>query len=193
MLQPDLFGSPHGHDLGGQLRLAVPASIRSRAVYGGERDCCRYILERRWRGEFGDPGYDLCLLMNPSTATEHADDPTVAGCIERSVQAGFGALIVLNAFAYRSTDKQGLLRVADPVGPDNDAWIGEIARHAGRVIVGWGQPPKPLRGRGAEVARILAEAGASPVCLGVNADGSPRHPLYISRSAKPVPWLPRAA
>lgn len=111
MLQLDLFGPSTRHDPGGRVRLVVPPSIQSRAIYGGEGGCFRYVLERRWRGEMGEPGYDLCILLNPSTATEYADDPTVSGCVERAVLAGFGALVVANAFAYRSTDKQGLLRV----------------------------------------------------------------------------------
>jgi hypothetical protein len=130
----------------------------------------------------------LQIGMNPSTADIHCDDPTVAGCCERARLWGYGGLVMLNAFAYRATAKAGLLTVADPVGPLNDATIEEFAPRAGIVVVGWGQPPKPLRGRGADVARILAAVGVQPMCFAVNADGSPKHPLYVRRDAALVPW-----
>ena len=51
--------------------------------------------------------------MNPSTADENADDPTVQGCMARARAWGFGAAVMLNAFAYRATDKTRLLEIAE--------------------------------------------------------------------------------
>ena len=126
----------------------------------------------------------MVIGMNPSTADLTADDPTVAGCVLRARHRwGLPALVMLNVFAYRATDKRRLLEVEDPVGAENDAAILHYARHAALVVVAWGQPPKALRGRGARVAGMLRGAGLAPLCFGVNGDGSPRHPLYQRHDA----------
>lgn len=176
------------HDPGGKVRLKLAADVRSEA---GFSPCgqWRTWLERRWDGAAIDEGNHAAFIgMNPSTADETADDPTVAGCMARARAWGFGAAVMLNIFAYRATDKQRLLETADPIGPGNDAAILEHARRAGVVVAAWGQPPRELRGRGAQVARMLAEAGIALRCFAVNADGSPRHPLYVRRDAVLLPY-----
>jgi hypothetical protein len=45
-----------------------------------------------------------------------------------------------------------------------------------------------LRGRGAQVARLLAAAGIGLRCFAINADGSPKHPLYVRRDAVLRPY-----
>jgi hypothetical protein len=90
---------------------------------------------------------------------------------------------MLNAFAYRATDKTRLLEIADPIGAQNDADLLRFCAAAGVVVAAWGQPPKPLRGRGAAIAAMLRGAGIGLKCFAVNADGSPKHPLYVRRDA----------
>jgi hypothetical protein len=122
--------------------------------------------------------------MNPSTADETADDPTVAGVMWRARHVWeLPGLTMLNVFAYRATDKARLLEVEDPVGAENDAAILRFARAAPLVVAAWGQPPKPLAGRGPAVAAMLAEAGVALRCFGRNGDGSPKHPLYQRKDA----------
>ncbi|MDW8313769.1 MAG: DUF1643 domain-containing protein [Rhodovarius sp.] len=176
------------HDPGGRVRLRLPPDTRSAA---GFSPCGRYRtwLERRWDGAaFGSGGHVAFIGMNPSTADEEADDPTVAGCMARARAWGFGAAVMLNAFAYRATDKRRLLEVADPIGPGNDEAILYYSARAALVIAAWGRPPAPLAGRGAELAEALRRAGIALMCLATNADGSPRHPLYVRRDAIPRPW-----
>ena len=85
----------------------------------------RYALWRVW-----DHGRGICnfLLLNPSIADEATNDPTSERCERRARRWGFGGLIVTNLFALCATDPAGLRRVADPIGPENDAAILETAR-----------------------------------------------------------------
>lgn len=177
------------HDPGGKLRLKLASDIVSAAAFSQCRRW-RWWLERRWDGQpMGTPGFGVVIGMNPSTADLTVDDPTVAGCVFRARHRwGLPGLVMLNAFAYRATDKRRLLDVDDPVGPENDAMILHYARHAAQVVVAWGQPPKPLMGRGAAVAELLRGAGITALCFGLNGDGSPKHPLYQKRDAVLVPW-----
>jgi len=180
---------PAEHSAGGKVRLKVAAHIVSTAGFDGPGNCYRYWLERRWDGKpFGSPGYAVQIGMNPSVADLDFDDPTVARCVERARRWGHGALVMLNAFGYRCTDKQRLLEVADPVGAGNDAAILHYATGASVVVVGWGKPPEPLKARGAALAARLRAAGVEPLCFKVNADGSPKHPLYVALDAPLVPY-----
>ena len=147
------------HDPGGRIRLKLAGDIRSAAGFSADRRH-RTWLERRWDGAAMGAGNHAAFIgMNPSTAVENADDPTVQGCMARARAWGFGAAVMLNAFAYRATDKTRLLEIADPIGAQNDADILRFCAAAGVVVAAWGQPPKPLRGRGAAIAAMLRGAG----------------------------------
>jgi hypothetical protein len=124
-------------------------------------------------------------MLNPSTADEEANDPTVERCERRARKAGYGALIVTNAYALRSTKPLGLWQVEDPVGPDNDAAIAAAARDASEVICGWGK--HCTTERAVEVLEAVVGAGRRPMALHINKDGSPKHPLYVAYSVEPKP------
>ena len=179
---------PLPHDPGGRIFLRLADGVVSAA---GFSPCRRWRtwLERRWDGRpIGSGGHAAFIGMNPSTADENVDDPTVQGCMARARAWGFGAAVMLNAFAYRATDKRRLLEVVDPIGPGNDADILRLSAAAGVVVVGWGQPPPALRGRGPALAVKLRAAGIAPMCFAINADGSPKHPLYVRRDAPLIPF-----
>lgn len=176
------------HDPGGKVRLAVSGEVVSRASFS-EDGRYRTVLERRWDGQpFGSPGFVAWIMMNPSTADEQVDDPTVRRARDFTRRWGFGAMVVLNSFALRATRPAMLLDVEDPVGSGNDEAIRLWASQAARVIVAWGLPPKPLRWRSAALRDLLREAGVKPMALKVTASGEPGHPLYIAGDTLPVPW-----
>lgn len=143
----------------------------------------RYLLWRKWDPE--KPGL-VFLMLNPSTANEVENDPTVERCQRRAFEMGYGGLTVVNIFAFRSTDPGALYVETDPVGPDNDAAILEAAATgAGMLICAWGGHGL-YRDRGADVLRNLRAAGVRPYCLALNKDGTPRHPLYCSYDLLPT-------
>lgn len=130
------------------------------------------------------------VMLNPSTATETSDDPTVRRCTAYARRWGYSSLVVTNLFAYRATDPSVLKFVTDPVGPDNDRHISEVAARAVLVVVAWGNHGGYL-GRDEAVLRLLAGAGKVPHCLAVTRAGRPGHPLYLRAYAVPVPYLHR--
>ena len=144
----------------------------------------RYTLTRVWNPD-GDRA--LFVMLNPSTATEVQNDPTVERCERRARALGFGAFRVLNIFAYRATDPRDMRSAVDPVGPDNDAAILASVAWADRVICAWGTHGAHLD-RGAQVAVMLRDAGAALFHLGLSQAGHPKHPLYIGYAVKPQPW-----
>lgn len=145
----------------------------------------RYRLWRRW----GDEPHALFVMLNPSTADEIVNDPTVERCERRSRSMGFGGLEVANIFALRSTDPGALYEAQDPVGAGNDEAILEAAQGAGIIICAWGNHGKHL-GRGDQVQSMLQRAWPEKLhALVINRDGSPKHPLYVGYDVKPTPWL----
>lgn len=148
---------------------------------------CRLYRYALWRTWDADKAPLLFVMLNPSTADEVANDPTVERCERRARAMGFGGLRVANIFAYRSTDPGALYGLDDPVGPDNDQAILDAVAVAGLVVCGWGKHGN-LRGRGEAVRALIASTGKAPHYLELNNDGTPKHPLYVGYSVKPQPW-----
>lgn len=123
--------------------------------------------------------------LNPSTATETEDDPTIRRCIGFATDWEYESLVMLNAFAFRSTDPAGLRLVTDPVGRANDETIMDTCRLecVQEVVLAWGVHGK-LFGRGDELLRKLArdEAIAPKLrALGFSKNIQPAHPLYLKK------------
>ena len=144
----------------------------------------RYALTRIWDSAGGKV---LFVMLNPSTATEVQNDPTVERCERRARALGYGAFRVCNIFAFRATDPKVMRAAPDPVGPGNDAAITEGAAWADRIICAWGTHGAHLA-RGPEVAALLRSTGQPLFHLGLSKDGHPKHPLYIAYAQQPEPW-----
>lgn len=150
----------------------------------------RYRLER-------DLGWDgktaAFIMVNPSTADAEVDDATIRKLVGFSQRLGFGRFIVGNKFAWRATDVSELKTAADPVGPDNDAWLSRIFVDADIHIMAWGPlgklPPK-LRSRFKDIRRMAAMSGTPLYCLGTSQDGQPRHPLMLAYDTPLAQWQP---
>ena len=144
----------------------------------------RYLLTRTW--DAAGPRA-LFVMLNPSTATEVQNDPTVERCERRARALGFGAFRVTNIFAFRATDPKVMKAAPDPIGPGNDASIRESLPWAAAVICAWGTHGAHL-GRGPQVEAMLRGAGVALQVLGLTQGGHPQHPLYIGYDRQPVEW-----
>jgi hypothetical protein len=116
-------------------------------------------------------------MLNPSTATEHEDDPTIRRCVDFARRWGYGSLEVGNLFDVRSTDPSFLYHFSDRVSPANDNVLIGIVQRAACVVAAWGVHGK-LGGRGRQVLNLLGN-WKEIHCLGLTAEGQPRHPLYV--------------
>lgn len=165
-------------------RTFTKGDAASEAVYS---DCERYrfLLTRTW----GDGARALFIMLNPSTATEVQNDPTVERCERRARALGYGAFRVTNIFAFRATDPKAMRAEDDPVGDANDRAILDSLDWADAVICAWGNHGLHLD-RGQKVAAMLRAAGKPLFHLGLTGQGQPRHPLYVAYEQRPEPWLP---
>ena len=156
---------------------------------GAEFSACRnyrYVLWRRcwWWSEYDQQV--MFVGLNPSTADETEDDPTIRRCIGFAKSWGYSGLLMMNAFAFRATSPKVMMAADDPVGPDNDEAFGYRRSQVGLIVAAWGNHCS--KERELEVLRAINH----PVfCLGHNQSGSPKHPLYIKATTHPVPyWMP---
>lgn len=165
------------------IRSHIKGDAPSTAVYS---DCelYRYSLTRVWNETAGRVVF---IMLNPSTATEIQNDPTIHRCEQRARTLGFGGFRAVNIFALRATDPRDMRASDDPEGPQNMAALDEAADWADMVISAWGLHGAH-RNRGATVAARLHAAGHVLYHLGLTKAGHPRHPLYLPYSASPEMW-----
>lgn len=147
----------------------------------------RYTLWRHFIPDlFCDDGkgYALFIGLNPSTATDEIDDPTIRRCINFAKYWGFSSICMCNLFAYRATDPSVMKLAADPVGPENDKYLLACAEHAGIIVAAWGSHGAH-QGRDMAVKKLISNLHY----LRLTKDGHPGHPLYLPKTLKPIPWV----
>jgi len=140
----------------------------------------RYELWRTWDKS---KGIAMFIGLNPSTADEIKNDPTVTRCINYAKKWGYGGMIMSNIFAYRATDPKIMKGATDPVGPDNDEWLVKSSKEASLIVAAWGNHGEFME-RGTAVMNLFD--GTELHCLSLNKTGHPKHPLYCSSSLKPT-------
>ena len=121
--------------------------------------------------------------LNPSTADETLDDPTIRRCARFARDFGCGGLCMTNLFAFRATRPHDMMIEGDPIGPDNDRWLLECAKRATLIVAAWGVHGA-FRGRGVAVRALLPRLRH----LGLTQAGQPRHPVYVPAASRPMAW-----
>jgi hypothetical protein len=139
----------------------------------------RYLLWRRLRE---GNNFVLFVGLNPSTADESNDDPTIRRCKGFATKWGASGILVANLFAFRATYPKDLYAFEEPVGEMNDTWIRVASRIANRSIACWGN-----HGVYKERASAVLTCLENPACLHMTKAGQPGHPLYLPSTSQPLP------
>jgi hypothetical protein len=131
------------------------------------------------------------VMLNPSTADDQVDDPTIRKCIGFAERAGYQRIYVVNLFSVRATDPRELRH---GVGH----WMTNMLSvrrllDSECVVFAWGtsllHAPVPAREYALGwLAEATAELAVEPMCLGVSKDGHPRHPLMLPYTTPLSPW-----
>lgn len=146
----------------------------------------RYALWRTW----GQGPECVFIGLNPSLANEEKDDPTIRRCINFAKEWGYGGLIMLNIFAAVTPYPSLLQAMVNPIGELNTRVIVRHCKKADIVVACWGGIAYGRDQADHILAMVLKERGEIH-CLGVNKDGTPKHPLYLASSTKPRVWRKR--
>ena len=151
-------------------------------VSGAEFSKCRnyrYVLYRIWDKE--KPKI-IFIGLNPSTANETTDDPTIRRVKRFAREWGYGGVYMMNLFAWVTAYPDELVKCPDPIA-DNDYWLKKMAHLSKDVLFAWGSFSEAK-----ERAKQVIEMFPNAVCLGLTKDGSPKHPLYIAAKTTPVAY-----
>ena len=155
------------------------------AVFSADRQY-RYVLHREWL--VGEETVAF-VMLNPSTADEVENDPTVTRCVGYAMRWRYRQLVVLNIFALRSTDPRLLYDHPDPVGPDNERWFREVLPSCAQVVCAWGNHGR-LHAQGQVAMEWIRDAGHVSRMLRITMAGQPQHPLYLPGDLTPVVYDP---
>lgn len=144
----------------------------------------RYSLWRIW-----NPGGKLLLFigLNPSTANDIKDDPTIRRLVGFAKAWGFGGLLAGNLFSLVTAYPDVLWRHPSSKQPDdfNDRAILRMEQMCSKVLVAWGDQGRHAGSRPEEVLRLLGD----PVyCFKLTAAGEPYHPLYLPLNSQTIPY-----
>ena len=167
--------------------MSTPSWLESGAVFSRCRRF-RYSLTRVWDA---DAARVLWIMLNPSTADARSNDATITRCETYTRDWGFGSIQVVNLFAWRATFPVDLIKAGFLVGPHNDVHIRRALRQLNKgdiVLCAWGRHAAGSA-RVARVLNLIAAAGAQPLCLKHNKDGTPAHPGRLKRGLTPIPYV----
>ena len=145
---------------------------------------CRRYRYTLWRDTgIHNQDYVMFIGLNPSTADETKDDPTIRRCVGFARDWGYGKLCMTNLFALRTTNPKDMLNHQSPIGELNNAYLMELGEKASITIAAWGD-------NGAHLQRDqMVRAFISKIhCLKLNKSGQPAHPLYLPANLKPKEW-----
>ena len=128
----------------------------------------------------------LFIMLNPGTADESHNDPTIRRCIGFAERWKFGIMEVANLFAFRTSYVTELRCADEPVGSVTTNGLESIDDSRQCGISGGENQAHTREGR-VSVRRMVLQMGTCPYHLGLNKTGEPKHPLYLPASTIPIP------
>jgi hypothetical protein len=146
------------------------------AVFSTERHY-RYALWRVWNA---DNGIVMFIGLNPSTANERDNDPTIRRVMSFAYDWGFGGVVMANIYGWITPYPLELQACEYPIG-ENDQWVEALAKHCQKIVFAWGKFKQA-----AKWSQVLIEMFPDAYALKINNDGTPRHPLYVPGKIIPV-------
>jgi len=157
----------------------------SGAVFSDSNRGFRYALWRFWQ-----PGGEKLLFigLNPSTANDIKDDPTIRRLIGFAKAWGFGGLFTGNLFSLVTANPDVLWFSSSPEQSNdpNDIALKRMRELSAKVMVGWGNEG---RNAGTRPGEVLALLGEPVFCIKTTKGGEPTHPLYMPLSSQLIPYV----
>ncbi len=148
----------------------------SGAIFSKDRKY-RYVLWRKWDN---NKPMVMFIGLNPSTANEDEPDNTIIRISKFTKAWGYGGFYMLNLFTFITTYPKELKNSKN--SKQVSIWyLKKYAKMSEMIVFAWGEF-KEAR----EFSKQVIEMFPDAYCLFKNHDGSPRHPLYIDSTIKPI-------
>ena len=143
---------------------------RSADISNDKKD--RFSLSRIWDSKKPKALY---IMLNPSYADDESDDPTIRRLIFFSKKFKFGGFYVTNLFS-QITPYPKELNMDNNSKKKNLKIISELIKKSDLIVYAWGN----LVSEPIELRKLIE----SPLCFGINKNGTPKHPLYLRSDTK---------
>jgi len=146
----------------------------------------RYALWREWDKNLPCVGF---VGLNPSTADDTTDDPTIKRVMAIAHYNGYGSIFMFNLFPLVSTDPRALEDFFNTPFHDIEDSNNEIKMRAYAkanckdIVFAWGNF-KQAQPRYAAMCKMFPNAKA----IFLNKNGSPKHPLYCPKNSPFIPF-----
>jgi len=171
------------HNPGGKVELKLQLDV-SGDCYITPDQKYRPWLKRSWaNGQI--ESLALWIGMNPSTARDNVDDPTVRREVNFTKAWGFNAYYKCNVCDYRLTNPAMLASpTIMPRSRENVPTILKIANRASIIILAYGALHPRIQKYADELVELLDQK-YQLYCLGWTQSGNPKHSLYLPKYVKP--------
>ncbi|MBA7658592.1 hypothetical protein ES703_66551 [subsurface metagenome] len=153
----------------------------SGAVFDQHR-AYRFVLWRFWK----DAPRVLFVGLNPSTANELENDPTIRRCLGFADKWGYGGMYFCNLYSYVSTEPR-LLSSEEALHAANIPAITMAKSLSVLAIAAWGDGVELVE-NGKSVAEHIRKLIEPSLCFGLTQKGNPKHPLYLPSEAELVDY-----
>lgn len=159
---------------------------------GAEFSPCRKYRYALWRIWDETKPLVMFIGLNPSTANENdtttGNDNTISKVKKIARNNGYGGLYMMNCFPLISTNPdilESFYNTENHAFEDGLNWhcIDEVAEKCLDVVFAWGNF-KVVTVRSALMEKSFPDA----LCLHINKNGSPKHPLYCRDDSKLIPY-----
>lgn len=171
--------------------------LQSGAIFNQDRTH-RYVLWRMW--DLNKPAIAF-IGLNPSRADETKDDKTIIRCKNFAVDWGYGRMYFLNLYSFRTPYVHGPIpehlkiyeeiewqplhdNLSVAVAENYNKYFAAYEKDADTTVCCWGSFPF-ITDRAKEVLAMINE----PYCFGSNANGQPKHPLYLAKTTKLIQYV----
>ena len=126
------------------------------------------------------------VMLNPAKATAQDNDQTISKCIGFAERLDKDTLNVVNLYAYCTSYQQELYAQSDMVGPANQRWLSQTLRQSDLIVCAWGKLEDNQATN--RLKRIVRRYQLDLFCLGINQDGSPKHPARLGYQRSLIPY-----
>lgn len=173
------------HDPKGKVFLKLPQGVTGEARFS---PCQRYrhSLIRRW----GEGSAVLFIGHNPSVADATRSDPTCDRELKFAQSWGHSEYRKGNVLDWRATHPKDIPQDLHTArSPHNLDALTTMAQGCSTIIMACGVIAKPFLPAFEETVETLQKTGIPLLCLKRTKQGFPGHPLYLSKTTKPFPFL----
>jgi hypothetical protein len=156
----------------------VPSQINRGTKFS---PCKKYRLQL-WRLWDDQLPIIMFLMLNPSSADAHNDDPTIRRCVNFTKNWGYGGFYIGNLYPLISSKPKLLLESLSVSHSENKLNLDEMAEKCDKIICSWGN---------FEIVKklgipndFLVDYKNKLYYISKSKNETPKHPLYLKSSLK---------